>query len=423
MSFTHEPFFRSGQLDNGLGLHSAHWHRPWVILRFLVHTGARDDHQELQGSAHFLEHLTGENIPGIRLKQAEKFFKSLGRNADWGEIEYLGTWYGCMIPNELAAIKRTLKIFGEMLTNALIESGIEKERKRIIREFSLDERLQHVQKIDQRRNSILFKGHRMENYTCDVGGSVESVRKIPKEYLQGLYDRFYTPANIEVICVGGIAFQELETLLKDSPFAAKKSGERNKILQPIESWPILDPGKDIHTRLSEDEHVVAKGEFGDTTYSSKMVVPGRINRMALKLFKNIFSELVFDELSDTKGWTYGFDLHIEPLQEFYTLELTGRVETEAISHVDAAIDECIQNTITDQTHFEQAQESLYSELRLWDQSGEGMANEAVHSLRRTHRIATPESDAAELLTVKFEDMAEIGQWLLPHRRSTLILEP
>ena len=81
--------FQKHVFDNGLTLYSAHWpDRAWEAVEFIVHAGAKEDPRDLPGTAHFVEHLDSDNIPGLTHEEAEKMQRLI--DEEFEKIE--GEW-------------------------------------------------------------------------------------------------------------------------------------------------------------------------------------------------------------------------------------------------------------------------------------------------------------------------------------------
>ncbi len=223
--------FQTTVLPNGLTLHEANWPgRPWEIVRFLVHSGAEHDPENLVGVAHFVEHMVSENSNTPK-KEMEDFFNNLGGSIDLGVTSYPYTGYGFFTPTDRGVIKKAFSMFGYMLLSAKLKNFMERERRIITDEFYEQYPFKFNFDFEKRERRALYAGNWLEK-TIPVLGNPDVIKIITQEDLQSYYDEYYTPANISVIAVGGMPPQELGELLVASPLATNKKGFRTPLPLP-----------------------------------------------------------------------------------------------------------------------------------------------------------------------------------------------
>ena len=81
------------QLSNGLSVYLGTWNRPWLKAAMMVHSGAREDPEGKEGTAHFLEHLLIENVQPWTYETARQYFQRFGGSAVFGKTYYDGASY------------------------------------------------------------------------------------------------------------------------------------------------------------------------------------------------------------------------------------------------------------------------------------------------------------------------------------------
>jgi len=418
-----DPFaqFSTATLPNGLTLRHASFPVNWMIFRFLIHVGAREDPSELPGINHLLEHLVGDNIPGVSNPRARALFERWGEAPFFGELGYLGTWYGCKVPCQPLILKQALQIFGDMLLNARIENSIDDQKAVITEELHDEGRLRFIRELRGRGYTVQFPGHRMQGYR-DETGTMEAVLAATQEDLQGFYGRHYTPANIEVVAAGGLEESALLDLLAQSPLGQFRLGVRNPVLSPLPEIP--QPEESLYrTSLSRNQRIVSSGQFENAEVFSRGVIPSWIPYEASKLFCIILEEMLFRVIREQEMSTYGFLADLRFRQEFNFLEIEGRVATDMAGKVQDALSRCIDMVASDASLFEEFREGRLAAVSMYDTSVGDLVEEVVHCLRIMQRIPPLAENLAGYEKLTLGDMQAIAQYLQPERRWTYILEP
>src|SRR6185436_16807916 len=104
-------------------------------------------------------------------------------------------------------------------------------------------------------------------------GDPQSISRITQSDLQAYYDIHYTPANMSVVCVGGLQLAEVVKLLTESPFATDKRGSRT----PLPAYvPDIHPPFETRYVLETSEHIPKEARFQTGGYRSVAVIPGNV---------------------------------------------------------------------------------------------------------------------------------------------------
>lgn len=418
----YDPFarFETARLPNGLTVHYQQISVPWTFARFLVHVGARDDPPEYAGICHLLEHLAGDNIPGLTNEQARIQFSEWGEEPFLGELGYLGTWYGFRVGSETAVLKQALEIFGSFLAGTKIEQRIDEQRETVINELLDENHLRFLRELHATGYRMQFSGHRLGRYRGELG-TVESVTAIDQRQLQAFYDRHYTPANMEVVAAGGEELPVFLRLLSDSPFGATRTGSRNPALSP--AVPPFPAQTFYRTSLSRREWVVTPGQLEMVNFFTRGVLPGNITYEAARLFCNILDEVMFRELREKRRLTYGFLSDLRFRQEFHFLEVNGFVPPSAADRIQGLVDGCIGIAAANRALFQKFRTGASSAVRMYDASVEELVGGVVNRLRIWQRIPMLAENLAGYEALTLSDMETIAGYLEPSRRWTCVIEP
>jgi predicted Zn-dependent peptidase len=183
------------------------------------------------GIAHFLEHKLFEEEDG----NASDRFSDIGASHNAFTNQTTTTYLFSATENFDAGVK----ILMEFVQNPYFTpENVEKEKGIIEQELRMymDDPHWHV---FQRLMEAMFQNHPVR---VDVGGTVESIRKITVPMLEGCYRTFYHPHNMTFFAVGDVNPEQLVDLLASlSPVPAAGAGEIRRLYpqeppEPARRW-------------------------------------------------------------------------------------------------------------------------------------------------------------------------------------------
>ncbi len=410
--------FQSATLPNGLTLHAAHWPgRPWEVMGFLIHSGAEHDPVGLEGLSHFVEHVVSENT-NVSKKEMEAFFEDCGGMVDLGTTGYPYTHYHFFVPVDKAIIVRAFSIFGHMLLSAKLEKFIERERQVIIGEFHHHYPVNFKLDLDVREHKALYAGYWLERFVQPLGNP-ESVGRITQSELQTHYDTHYTPANMSIVGVGGMQLSELVELLSESPFAVSKKGTRTSL--PTPATDVALPSETRHV-FKVSKHLRMPIEVG--AYRSVAKIPGNINGQAIRIMKEMFNEVLNEEVRERRAWAYAIDSSRHNFRHFYEFSINcDALALKAIDKIEEVIDVIITSMGDREDLFEQIKRRALASNFMTDPTGTDICDGALDNLAEDQRIVSLAEISNDLEQVTMTDVRNLLQWLRPERRWTLITRP
>lgn len=415
----YDPYqnFTKSVLPNGLTVYHQHWDRPWVAVRIIVHSGAREDAPHLPGLAHFLEHCVSNNIKGYRKIEARDFLKDTGGRTMFGTTSYLSTEYSFALPTKLSWVREALTIFGTMLFQARITKRVEKERSIIKEEFGQCYPIAEGLDWHMRQFSSIFTGHRLETYNRPLGRP-EGFMNATQSDLQAFYDQHYVPANMSLVVLGGMNEQQFSSLLSKSPFAMAKPGVRNPVAKPLTvPLPRKRAGQTI--KLSR----FTKFKTQQAEYLASWMIPGHVPLESLILATDILDRFLEQEIREKLGGSYGFSAHFWNFQDVRLLFIVGRVNPELIGKVEGIVDDCIRRALRDKRTFDQLKTRMHRRLLMSDLSGREIVNEASSDLAGLQRIVPLTEDLRRRKRLSFEELSQTLRLLTSDRRYTFITKP
>ncbi len=409
---------QSATLPNGLKVYSVYWpKRPWVSMGFLVHSGAHHDKVGLEGTAHFLEHMVSRNAV-IPYKEIKEFFENGGGGVKLGATGYLETFYSCFV--SVDQLQRALGIFSSILMTAEIRSYVEEQRQVILSEFQRRFPLVPMLDLAWRETRNVFGGTYMERHVSPLG-MPNSIWNITREDLQSFYNTHYTPANISIVCVGGLRLEELLEKLSFTGFGNLKPGERSerpsvieRARPPLESRYVFEASKHVKTEKPRESGA----------YHSTVVLPGTISREALTILRRMTDKVMFEEVRERRGWTYATGAKTFGRGPFHCAELNAdALKLDSLSEIEAVVNSCLESLSDRDDLFRNAVEGYISASSMTDFSGNSLCDALMWDLIKKGRIITNVETDEVVSRLTMDDMRALLSQLGPEQRYTVLTVP
>ncbi len=405
------------QLPNGLTIYLGTWDRPWLRATVMVHSGAREDPDGKEGTAHFLEHLLIENVQPWTYKTARHYFQEFGGSATFGTTYYDATSYDFAVPLENDNLERALNLFGHMMIDCKIEHRVERERQVIIREFTEYFPMRWMADRVLKRRQLLFPGTKLAKFAKSFG-MPESILSISGTDIQAFYDRHYTPANMTIVAVGGLKPEDFARILEESPFGLEKPGIRTPLASAINHFDPPKENKLIH-RISEySSQVVAQSEI-----KSYVAIPGVISRKAMARVCDVLKDIFFREIRQRRGWTYGFSTSVQNFKEAYEFHVQGAFPWDGLEVIEDLVDECLVEAERSDDLIRHHIKASVMRYKITDISASELIDASIYDLRLHQRIVSLKEEGDVAASVTVEEVKAIFALLSRDRRWTIIVHP
>jgi len=229
------------RLSNGLKVIYDRRRSETVAIEVHVGTGSDNEHKDIAGISHFLEHMLFEGTKTRTAKEISESIENLG-----GEINAATsndrTFFYAKVPR--SKVKTGLDIISDIIKNPLFDAKImEKERNVVLEEIKMvnDQPLLYQWVLFEKN---LFKKHPAKN---PVYGRVDSVKSITKGQMESYYKKWYVPENMILSIVGDI--KDLRKLVKEKfgDMESVKAADVKKVDEPKDVRPtVLHEKKDIN---------------------------------------------------------------------------------------------------------------------------------------------------------------------------------
>lgn len=208
-------------LENGLNVvleqnHSA----PVVAVQAWVRVGSADEPEPLAGVSHFLEHMLFKGTKRRGVGQIAREIEQAGGEINaWTSFDE--TVYHVVVASEFLDVG--LDVLSDALTNSSFDATeLERERGVILEEVKqgLDD---PDRGVSQKMFSGVFHGH---PYARPVIGSMETVKAMSRNDVQGFYRDRYVAPNVTLVVVGDFqaapARKKIEAMFSQLRPAAKR---------------------------------------------------------------------------------------------------------------------------------------------------------------------------------------------------------
>lgn len=195
--------FYNTQLANGLTIIGEQ--RSSAVssaLGFFVKTGSRDEHDQVAGVSHFLEHMMFKGTPTRTAIEINYELAALGAQANAYTSEENTVYYAAILPENFRA---ALNLFSDMLRPSLVQEEFDTEKKVILEEIALyQDKPSHI--IFEAAMKEFFGKHPAGN---SVLGSIESITNLTSGQMRDYFNVRYAPSNITLAASGNFDWDDL----------------------------------------------------------------------------------------------------------------------------------------------------------------------------------------------------------------------
>lgn len=218
------------QFPNGLRLVYLPWNTTVAHAGVFISAGSRNETEETQGLAHFIEHTM---FKGTERRSSTQILKRL--EAVGGELNaYTGREETVVYASFLAQYsKRALDLLSDVVFNAVFpEKELEKEKDVVIDEIDSYLDTPSEQIFDD------FEEHLFPNqpFGSNILGTREKVRSFTRQQVLHFTENLYQPERMVVSYVGRTPFQSVVNYVE-------KIFDRPNVARPIENRPAIASDK------------------------------------------------------------------------------------------------------------------------------------------------------------------------------------
>ncbi len=209
----------------------------------MIHGGSRFEKEDEEGLAHFLEHCI---FKGTKKRKAFDIFSDL--DSVGGELNaYTNKEEICV---HASFRKNHFNIASELLGDIVQNANFPEDEIQKEKEVVLDEIISYMDSPSERIfddfESHIFKGNSLG---YNILGTKKTVNSFTREDLLSYVERHFTPGNMVISFVGGIAIEELQTILeRDFGGIDREAKEKHAAtILPFEPFKIKEKKSNFQT--------------------------------------------------------------------------------------------------------------------------------------------------------------------------------
>jgi predicted Zn-dependent peptidase len=287
------PEQRKFTLSNGLKVRLVEYRRlPIVAMNLVVDAGAARDTKQLPGLASFTATMLTE---GTKTRSATRISDEagfLGASLTAGAGVDSASLSGATLAKHLA---RFLDLYADVAMNPAFPKA-DFERVQDERLVTLLQQRDQPQAIASKAFQPVFWGeHPYGHYSL---GTEESVKATRPRDLAAFHDRFWRPANAELVVVGDVTEADLRPLLEKT-LGAWKPGKPAPVLAPA---PAAAPHRTlVLEKVDAPQSYLLLGMPGLQRSSDDFVTA----TVAFQVLGGGMASRLFRNLREDKGYTYG----------------------------------------------------------------------------------------------------------------------
>ena len=202
--------FTEYTLDNGLHviLHEDNT-TPNVVVNIMYHVGAKNEHPERTGFAHFFEHLMFEGSENIGRGEFAEIVEKAGGSLN-AFTSFDVTNYFVLLPSN--QLELGLWLESERLLHPVIDSiGIATQKDVVTEEMKQTRDNQPYGRV---LTETIKRAYTVHPYRTDVLGKDEHIRNATYDDITSFHDMFYVPENAVLVVSGDIDVDETKELVE-----------------------------------------------------------------------------------------------------------------------------------------------------------------------------------------------------------------
>lgn len=372
-----------------------------VSAGLFVGVGSRHEADEEIGAAHFIEHMLFKGTHSYpTAKDLAEAIEGIGGGFNAGTSREM-TLYWAKVPEAHLAV--ALDVLLDMVRRASFDPAeLEKERQVIIEEIKLSldlpDEWAHMLLAE-----LIWPAHPLGR---SVAGSQESVASLPRETLQGVVSRYYSPSNVVLAVAGNLECRRLLELVNAG----------------TQGW--LPAGAPVYERAvdSQTEPQVRLGQRETEQAHLCLSAPGLRredpSRFVLLLMNTILGEgmscRLFQEIRERLGLAYDVSSHVTTLHDTGAVIVHAGVDPQraplALKAVLSEWDK-LRQTPVPQEELRKAKEFAKGRLALQMEDTFNVAAWAGRQELLTKRILSVDEVMEAIEAVEADQVQELAQSL------------
>ncbi|MEX0916604.1 MAG: insulinase family protein [Candidatus Spechtbacterales bacterium] len=382
-------------------------------MSFIVHSGWRQDPVGKAGTAHLVEHLTTKNVPGFSRRQLSEFFEEEGGSFFSGATKDFGTNYGCFLPIRGGMVARSLELWSSILLSAELTQRVEEERQAVLLERQENLSSEGQIRLHRRYVASLLAGTPLDGRGPELMGGPEIISGITAKDAQAFYDAHYTPANISIVTMGGLAPGTIVSMLEKSSLGGDKNGTRTLLPMFLADTPFP---KERIFQVSHRELFGAESD-GTASYRTHALIPGAFSDRAVAAAMDLLGEELFDKVRISRNWAYHIGASYERFGDFFDVGVRcGKLDYRGVDSIDALVSDVAKKVMKDAPSFMTKRARRLSARQLADVSGNSVILGCTEDILYHDRIISLREEIELIAALTFEEVQEVLAYFIDERR-------
>ena len=403
--------FQHSTLPNGLHIYSAYWDRPWMHIRFCLHSGALEDPKGKEGLAHFVEHMLSKRSGQLSSKNIIKSILRIGGSVDFGHTGPYSTYLIIEIPIGKNNVAETFELLGSILVYPLEEKWFFRERSVILQEFKKHYPILLRYELAMLSYANAYYGTRLYQYK-DAIGCPESIGSITMDDIEEFFFRRYVPANMSIIGVGGLRGPDFEQIVSNSLLSLSMPGNRTKTPKILTKLP-YPKNNELVLEFSKLFHGM---QFDVSTIDCYALIPATISRKAVVILQRILKNILFQELREKSGSIYVPEISWEFLGDAHVLHFGLVLQKEKLDEIKNSIIISSMEKARSKTLFSQEKRYLIRSYLVNDLNIEEFAEEAQKMLVKFGHISSNVQEIEMIERLSVDEYCSLIDYLSDSKR-------
>jgi len=326
------------KLANGLTIIAEQMPVEAVNLNVWLNVGSAKEADEINGMAHFLEHMVFKGTPKLKIGEFERVIEEKGAITNAATSQDYTHYYITTAPQDLAELA-PLQL-DVVLNPSLEESAFEREKLVVLEEIRRSEdspgRRTFYQAMETCFESL--------PYRRKVLGPAEVIQNLSSEQMQNFHRNWYQPRSMTAAVVGNLPVDELIEIVSNS-FATNYQSPNQAELSSSPSLCV--PSGEAENPF---EVIVRQESTDETLQQARMImmwrVPGMIDLQetyALDIIAVILGQgrvsRLFRDLREEKGLVNSIGVSNMTQTQQGVFYISAQLPTENIAEVEKLIRE------------------------------------------------------------------------------------
>lgn len=365
-----------------------------------VRVGARDEHDELAGASHFLEHLLFKGTEGRSGREISESIEAVGGELN-AHTSHEHTAFYARVPEAAAAVG--LELLCDVVTSPAFDADdVESERQVILEELHLAED-EGDDRVLSLAHEALWGDHPLGR---EVLGTLESIDAMDRDAIAAFFEHHYHPGNLVLVAAGAVDHDAV--VAAGERFPVRPGGERPDRTAPSADAPLRT--RALLRRPSEQAHLCV---------AWPALAAGDPDRYALGVCNQILggglSSRLFQEIRETRGLAYSVFSSVASFSDAGSLAAYVGTGAERVSEVRTLLLEITAELVADgitEREWEVALGYLEGSFLLGlEDSGSVMARLGNHVCSRG-KVTPVDEQLAKLRAVTPDDVARAARRIL-----------